>query len=529
MTKKKTRDFYGEAMAAAKGNGKTKVEANDRGSKSNGSAKVEVPDDLFERLYAFVGRFVAYPSEHARVAHVLWIAHSHMMEAWDSTPRIAFLSPEPRSGKTRALEVTELLVPRPVEAVNMTPAYLFRKVGSPDGRSTILHDEIDTVFGPKKAKDNEEIRALLNAGHRKNAVAGRCVTRGKIVETEEIPAYAAVALAGLGWLPETILSRSILIRMRRRGPDEMVEQYRSRIHAREGHHLRDLLAAWAAKVECSFIDRWPFPQMPPGIEDRDADCWESLLAIADEIGGDGGWSERARAAAVALVAASQDVEPSLGIRLLADLRTVFGDAEALPTTVILQDLLALPESPWGDLKGHALNDRGLAHRLRQYSIKPKVIRVGNTTPRGYAREDLHEAWKRYLPPPPSSHTSATSATNATNEDFQGLNVADEDSPYPQHAQHVADAVAAVADAKPYSATGFTPENLSKPAFVADVADVALPAGNGEGSAPPPGTKCDHCKASSPGRWIRVGDEWLHRECHAYRVRHTGDDKWKMIV
>lgn len=150
---------------------------------------------LLEDVYSFLGRFVAYPSDHARVAHTLWIAHTHLMDCWNSTPRIAFLSPEPASGKTRALEVSELLVPRPVEAVNVSPAYLFRKVASEQGRPTILFDEIDTVFGPK-ARDNEEVRGLLNAGHRKGAVAGRCVVRGKVVETEELPAYCAVALAG---------------------------------------------------------------------------------------------------------------------------------------------------------------------------------------------------------------------------------------------------------------------------------------------------------------------------------------------
>jgi hypothetical protein len=117
-------------------------------------------------LHAFLGRFVAYPSEHALVAHVLWIAHTHLMDAWESTPRLAFLSPEPESGKTRSLEVTELLVPNPVVALNVTPAYIFRKVGDQEnGPPTLLHDEIDTVFGPK-AKDNEEIRGLYNAGHR---------------------------------------------------------------------------------------------------------------------------------------------------------------------------------------------------------------------------------------------------------------------------------------------------------------------------------------------------------------------------
>ena len=143
-------------------------------------------------------RFVAYPSDAGAVAHTLWIAHCHLMDAWDSTPRIAFLSPEPGSGKTRALEVSELLVPNPVEAVNVTPAYLFRKIGAADEESpTILYDEIDTVFGPR-AKDNEEIRGLINAGHRRGAVAGRCVVRGTTVATEEIPAYCAVSVGRTG-------------------------------------------------------------------------------------------------------------------------------------------------------------------------------------------------------------------------------------------------------------------------------------------------------------------------------------------
>jgi hypothetical protein len=117
-------------------------------------------------------RFVAYPSDHTCVAHILWIAHAHRMDLWESTPRIAFLSPEPGSGKSRALEVTEPLVPMPVHAVNTSPAYLFRKVAEPEGLPTLLYDEIDTVFGPK-AKDNEDVRGMLNAGHRKGAKAGR--------------------------------------------------------------------------------------------------------------------------------------------------------------------------------------------------------------------------------------------------------------------------------------------------------------------------------------------------------------------
>ena len=350
---------------------------------------------LLDDIRAFLGRFVAYPSVHAHVAHAIWCAHTHQMAAWESTPRIAFLSPEPGSGKTRALEVTELLVPRPVEAVNTTPAYLFRKVSSAAGLPTILYDEIDTLFGPK-AKDNEEIRGMLNAGHRRGAIAGRCVTRGDIVETEELPAYCALALAGLGGLPDTLLTRAVVVRMKRRAPGEKVEPFRRRVHKDEGHALFDRLAAW---TEAAPIGR-DWPEMPPGIEDRDADVWEALLMVAEAAGGD--WPKLAREAAVALVADAKAATPSLGVRLLSDLRKIWDGTDGMHTEVILDLLNALDEAPWGDLRGKPLDPRKLSRFLREYDVKPADVRADvegiEKNRKGYKREDLHDAWQRYLPP-----------------------------------------------------------------------------------------------------------------------------------
>jgi Protein of unknown function (DUF3631) len=248
---------------------------------------------LLTAVYDFLGRFVAYPSEAAHVAHTLWVAHTFFMDCWESTPRIAFLSPEPGSGKSRALEVTEPLVNRPVHAVNVSPSYLFRKVSDEAGLPTILYDEIDTIFGPK-AKDNEEIRGLLNAGHRKSGMAGRCVTKGKTIVTEDFPAYCAVAIAGLDDLPDTLHSRSIIIRMRRRAPNEKVEPWRFRLHTPKGEDIRGQLETWAEAL-ASHI-QWP--DMPESIQDRDADIWEPLIAVANLAGGE--WPERARCSAVAL-------------------------------------------------------------------------------------------------------------------------------------------------------------------------------------------------------------------------------------
>jgi hypothetical protein len=361
---------------------------------------------LLDELESFLRRFVAYPSTHARTAHVLWLTHTHAMSAWESTPRIAFVSPEPGSGKTRALEVSELLVPRPVEAINATPAYLFRKVADPEGLPTILFDEIDTLFGPR-AKENEEIRGILNAGHRRGAMAGRCVVKGKTVMTEELPAYCAVALAGLGNLPDTIFSRSIVIRMRRRAPSEYVESYRRREQAPAGHVLRDRIAAWcAAKLPELQAAR---PTMPEGVTDRAADVWESLLAVADVAGGR--WPELARVSAVTHVTDAMATTPSLGVLLLTDLRTVFGDRVAVSTNDLLDSLTRLDDSPWGDLKGKPLDARGLSRLLRKYGVDRTTFREGMGTVKGYRREDLHDAWARYVGV--AAKESVTTVTPAT--------------------------------------------------------------------------------------------------------------------
>jgi hypothetical protein len=370
---------------------------------------------LLRDVETFLGRFVVYPSVHAGVAHVLWVAHTWLMHRWESTPRLAFLSPEPGSGKSRALEVTEHLVPRPIHAVNVSPAYLFRKVSDPAGPPTILFDEIDTVFGPK-AKDNEDIRGLLNAGHRRGAVAGRAVVKGKVIETEELPAYCAVAVAGLDDLPDTLMTRSVVVRMRRRAPSEVIEPWRARDGSAEARVLAHRLAAWTSSVADRIGEPWP--EMPDGVTDRAADVWEALIAVADLAGDE--WPDRARVAAVTVVTDAMGDRPSLGVQLLSDLWGIFQEDEVtgLPTVMILERLQGLEESPWGDLRGKPLDARGLARRLSKYGVKPKPIRVGSLVVKGYDAADLHDPWARYLS---RSHigpvTSVTSDTEPESTPF----------------------------------------------------------------------------------------------------------------
>ena len=156
---------------------------------------------------------------------------------------------------------------------------------------------------------------------------------------------------------------------------------------------------WGEFALDHLADSWP--DLPADIADRDADVVGTIMAgrPAGAVPG-----ECARAGALEMVKAGREREPSLGIRLLADLQIVFGDRETMTTNEILVDLIAIKEAPWGDLRGKPLNDRRLANRLRQYGVKSKQIRFGEKGLKGYYRADLIEAWERYLPPYPEVAT-----------------------------------------------------------------------------------------------------------------------------
>jgi hypothetical protein len=364
------------------------------------AAAVSDGAELLNDVRTFVKRFCVFPDEHCLTAVTLWVAHAHMVREFHTTPRLAVLSPEASSGKTRVLEVLDLLVPESFLTLNASPAAVFRTLANK--QITLLFDEVDAVWSKRGQDDtHEDLRALLNAGYKRGAMIPRCV--GPKHDVQHFKVYCAVALAGLGDLPDTIMSRAIILRMRRRAPQERIEPFRSRTQEPEGHKLRERLGSWAVSVGLTAGRAWP--ELPRGIVDRPAEVWEPLIAIADVAGAE--WPAMARTACVELCKVSQDRRTSLGVRLLSDLRIIFeraGNPEALHTETIVECLTNSDEhgldadAPWADLHGKPLAKRGLASLLVRYNVRPIKVTVGGKSLQGYRREHLWDAWVRYLPP-----------------------------------------------------------------------------------------------------------------------------------
>lgn len=383
--------------------------------------------DLLDRIHAFASRLIGYSSHLDSITHALWIAHAYLMGSWFTTPRLAVLSEEPGAGKTRVLEVTGMLVPRPILSSNMSPAYIFRKVADQENVPTILFDEVDSIFGPA-ARGNEDLRGLINAGYRKGSRIGRCETiKGQIVPVD-YPTYAAIALGGLKALPNTIMTRSVVLRMRKQPDGFAVEELDPYCHEPVAQALCQELEAWAESVTDKA--RSIKPSLPAGLTNRNAEIWRPLIAVADLAGGH--WPGLARKASIDAVASAKINDPKY--RLLADIRPCFGDKDRLTTALLLDMLREDEEAPWGDLFAGQRGSRELAKMLRHFGIRPITIRITDEglnigrTPKGYMREWFEDVWKKHLPAP--NATSATDATSQERPDITGHSYVVDNPPSP---------------------------------------------------------------------------------------------------
>ncbi|MGH6673880.1 MAG: DUF3631 domain-containing protein [Xanthobacteraceae bacterium] len=332
-----------------------------------------------------IQRYVVVEPGAAETA-ALWVLHAHTLDAFAISPRLAITSPEKNCGKTTLLDVIGRLVPRPLATSNTTTAAVFRSIEA--ACPTLLIDEADTFLQGK-----DDLRGILNSGHRRSSAY---VTRvvGDAYEPCAFSTWAATAIAMIGRLPDTLENRSIAVRMRRRRPDEAVE----RLRADRCPEL-DVLGRKAARWAADNIEglRSADPDVPACLQNRAADNWRPLIAIADAAGGD--WPARVRQIAEHAAGAA-DAAQSDAVLLLTDIRSLFADTKSdqLKSADIAAALAGIEGRAWaeGGANGPLTRHR-LAALLAPFGIRPQTIRIGTGTAKGYQRAQFDDAFARYLP------------------------------------------------------------------------------------------------------------------------------------
>ena len=312
------------------------------------------------------------------------------MSSWTTTPYLAITSAVKQSGKTRLLEVLELLVDKPWLTGRVTAACLVRKVDHV--RPTLLLDESDAAFSGAK-EYAEALRGILNTGFYSGGVASCCVGQGANITYKDFKTYCAKAIAGIGQLPDTVADRSIPIRLERKRPGEVLERFRRRFAKGEGMEIRESVSRWITEIADRLKEARP--ALPESLTDRQQDGIEPLLAIADEAGGE--WPEAVRTAAREIFRSQAADDQNIGVQLLADLKEIFQAQDKIFTTDLLEKLKKIETSPWADWsKGKGLTCHGLSKLLKPFEISPRSVRVGEATAKGYDSDWFQDAFSRYL-------------------------------------------------------------------------------------------------------------------------------------
>ncbi len=205
-------------------------------------------------------------------------------------------------------------------------------------------------------------------------------------------------MAAIGRLPDTLADRCIVIRMQRKTIHEDCDRLRNF----EASNLRQRCAQFVSQNRAAIASA--APEIPQSLHDRAADIWEPLFVLADLAGGD--WPRKARVAAEALATGAQGRNPIGSLLIEVYYAIAVTKTDRISSRDLVTWLNGFTDRPWHDLPGLRIVDCGqrkevtelwLAQQLRPYGIRPKTLRIGDKTPKGYLEADLLDPFKRYVP------------------------------------------------------------------------------------------------------------------------------------
>ena len=343
--------------------------------------------EMMDELLALISKYLHVTEEQA-IAIGLWAIHTYAFKDFEITPRLSVQAPTKQCGKTQVLKVLLCICNKPIMSGNITPAATFRFIE--EQRPTLLLDEFDNV-----SPDNKAIIGVVSTGHEKHGSSIRLV--GDDHSPRAFSTFAPLAMALIGSPPPTIADRSIAIEMTRRPRMVTIAKLR-RAGRDELKKFARMIARWVDDSREKIVSTTPL--IPDELNDRQADGWEILLAIAEAIGPS--FAENARNAAIKL---SKNGSPDdEGIRLLRDIRTVMriDGAEAMPTEIVVKRLNANVDWEWADRRnGRGLNTRDLSNILRPYGVPRPPVKLrydGGHQHNSLRLEDLLPIWNSYLEP-----------------------------------------------------------------------------------------------------------------------------------
>jgi len=348
---------------------------------------------LLDSISVELLKYVILPGP-AAIAISAWTVLTYSSDAFRILPILGITSPVKRCGKTTLLEVLQGLTNKGLTASNISPAAVFRTIHK--YHPSLLIDEADTFL-----KDNDELRGVLNSGHTKTT-AFVIRVEGEKLEPITFSTWGPKAISMIGSLPETLQDRSVVVKLRRKLPNESTAKLDIDFKA-DCIDIRRKCQRWANdNLNKLTITR---PNMPKINNDRMVDNWMPLFAIAQVAGGD--WPDQIKKSMLKMMGGEDD---NIGVMLLEDIRDIFNNTGRIFSSDIVDALKDKLDRPWSDWnRGKGLTQNILGRLLNPFGVKSKNMRINEDLKKGYELDSFKDAFRRYIPypspaPPVSSVT-----------------------------------------------------------------------------------------------------------------------------
>jgi putative DNA primase/helicase len=299
-------------------------------------------------------------------------------------------APEMECAKTLLIKhVVGQMVPRMLYVELMKPAPFFRMAQR--FKPTFVIDEVDLFI-----KEDSDLLAALNTGYEPNGYVPRCT--GDNYDVQLYTTHCPVAIGGIDLLrklPASTISRCIVINLERATYEELIQLSPTAPEDPELVEIGRKLMRWTRDNRLKIAN-----PVYSELTGRVANKWAPLLQIASVASPK--LYERCLEA-IYQEKKGQEVVLSRSQELLVDIWRALGDKDKLFTEDLITAIASDSNSQWTeynyrDRKDRRIKPTQVARLLKPYGVKPKKIRIGAKTAKGYVKNELQTPYRRYIEP-----------------------------------------------------------------------------------------------------------------------------------
>ena len=371
-------------------------------------------DDVIMGCKAVYQKY-AKMTDHQAIVLALWTVHTWTMPTGAShTPYMNITSGTPRAGKTRVVEIANILCKNPLFSHNASAAV----IGRTSYGHTILIDEADKQM--KNPDMKESLNAILNSGFEESGSYAR-MGGNNMTQVDNFQTFSAKIISGIAQfhMADTLIDRSIKLTMMRKKKSEVFPRFKKPLVKKEVAELRQKLTE--ISLDEDLLQRLYFaePKLPDELDDRKKDITEPLFAIAELA------SKKILdlfCAAIINLCVNQTPDLTMAEQMLIDMSKIM-NGKSIHTQDLISELNREPYEWISNNQGTGIRNYQVASLLKPFGIIPKPISIGNVKLRGYQfTPQLEEVFALHAEDDVTDVTPLPSDTEQTQEVSRNLEV-----------------------------------------------------------------------------------------------------------